>query len=292
MAKKIKYYDDYSYEEIYDTKVLGEETPEEIIERMGREFRKCLFVVKTIQSGDMLEAEIYPVYERKGDMPKTEKKEPTNKWQKNLNDMNTKKWIVRLINSNFTKNDLMVTLTYADKYYPTEQQARRDIKNYIAKVRRYRKRNGLSELKYLYVISFMPEEERSKTKKIRMHHHIIMSEMDRDIAEDLWTKGERAEAKRLKPDDMGLTGIASYIAGNNKGGRRWAKSNNLKKPQVNKSVSKLNRRATERLALSHYLHKEIFEKMYKQKYLFVDSRMFYSEITKGFYIYANMRKNC
>ena len=160
-----KYYDSYDYEDIYNKEVLGEETEQEIIERIARDIRKCKLVVKTIQSGTMLESEVYPVYSKKREMPKTEKKSETNIWQKNLNDTNTRKWIVRLINTNFGLNDLMVTLTYEDYYYPTEKQARKDIKYYIEKVRKYRRKHGLEELKYLYVISFVPEDEQKKDRK-------------------------------------------------------------------------------------------------------------------------------
>ena len=73
-----KYYDSYDYEDIYNKEVLGEETEQEIIERIARDIRKCKLVVKTIQSGTMLESEVYPVYSKKREMPKTEKKSETN----------------------------------------------------------------------------------------------------------------------------------------------------------------------------------------------------------------------
>lgn len=282
--RKRKLYKEYDYEEIYNKAVLGEETVEDAIQRGKKMVRKVL--VKTTQSGEMLESDVYPVLLN---IPEgcRKKKKRTREQQKDLNDRNTRKTFVRYVNENFTEGDLYVTLPYEDYFYPTFEQAKRDIKNYIARIRRWRKRNGLEPLKYIYVISFLEEGE--KTKKVRMHHHIIMNAMDRNVAEELWKKSNRANSKKLKPNEYFLTAVATYLAGNN-GRRRWEKSRNLKKPKQNKSVSKLSRKKLNELARDKSVHKEIFEKMYKGKYMFLDSEIRWSDYVGSFYIYARMRR--
>lgn len=282
--RKRKLYKEYDYEEIYNKSVLGEETVEDAIQRGKKMVRKVL--VKTTQSGEMLESDVYPVLLN---IPEgcREKKKRTREQQKDLNDRNARKKFVRYVNTNFTEGDLFITLPYEDYYYPTFRQAKRDIKNYIAKLRRYRKRHDMEQLKYIYIISFLEEGE--STKKVRMHHHIIINAMDRDVAEKLWTKSNRANSKKLKPDKYFLTAVATYLAGNN-GRRRWEKSRNLKKPKQNRSVSKLSRKKLNELARDKAIHKEVFEKMYKGKYMFLDSEIRWSDYVGSFYIYARMRR--
>lgn len=281
-------YNEYDYLEIYNETILGATTLEEKIEELRAAGKKYKYIVKTIQSGDMLESEIYPVYEKRKDVPRRDKEKISNEWQEKLNEKNAKKKYVRLVNTNFTKNDLLVTLTYKDKYLPTLKQAKKDVVNYLNRIKRYRKRMGLEELKYVYVLEYVDEAEQHKSKKIRVHHHIIMNVMDRDIAEDIWGKG-RAEAKRLKPDEFGLEGIARYMVKDSKG-KRWYGSRNLKKPKETKSVTRLTKRKAEKLAINENMHEELFENLYSNKYIFCDSNKYLSDITGGFYIYCRMRK--
>lgn len=281
-------YAEYNYLEIYNESVLGAQTVEDKIEEIRASGKKYKYVVKTIQSGDMLESEIYPVYEKRKDIPKRDKEKTTNEWQEKLNEKNAKKKYVRIVNTNFNKNDLMVTLSYQDKYLPTEKQAKKDVVNYLNRIKRYRKKMGLEDLKYVYVLEFVDEAEQHKSKKIRIHHHIIMNAMDRDAAEDLWGKG-RAEAKRLQPDEFGLEGIARYMVKDSRG-KRWYGSRNLDKPTERRAVTKLTKRRAEKLAVNENMHEEIFESLYSNKYKFNDCQTFFSDIVGGFYLYCRMRK--
>ncbi|NFL86825.1 hypothetical protein FDB24_11365 [Clostridium botulinum] len=284
----MKLYDRYGYEEVYnkDLNLLSEESKEDRIESLRKNDRYS-YVVKTITSGDIVESEIYPTWKNRNDMPRGKRKNKQRAAQKNLNDKNTKKKIVRLVNTNFTNNDVMVTLTYDDKHLPNEEEARKDIQNYIRKLRRYRRKEGLSELKYIYVIEFKKEEE--KSKKIRVHHHMIINKMDRDIIEKLWGKGY-ANAKRLQSDEFGLEGMARYIAKDLKGSRRWSASRNLKQPKITVSKTRLTKRKIENMIKNENSFKGIFENTYKGcKYN--DCKVMYSEINGGFYLHARLIKN-
>ncbi|MDF2609076.1 MAG: hypothetical protein K0R92_550 [Lachnospiraceae bacterium] len=281
-----KYYD-YDPEEIYDRDVLGEETTEEKIEQLrGKNYS---YVVKTIVSGPVVECEIYPVFTNKKNLPRRNKEKTSRNVQKNLNDKNAKKKVSRLVNANFTSKDLAVTLTYTDHYLPNEKQARKDVTNFLRRVSRYRKKHGLPDLKYIYVIGCVDDEERKHSKKVRIHHHLIINDMDRDVVEGLWGKG-RAEAKRLQPDDFGLEGIARYMAGQNNGSKRWYASRNLDQPKVYRSFTKLTKKKAEQMYRTQADWEETFEKIYKGKYKYLDCKPYESDFTGGFYLYARMRK--
>jgi hypothetical protein len=285
------YWEDEAGKKHYIIKILESlesESIEDRIESIRKSRKKYKYIVKTIKSGDMLESEIYPIYEKRTDRPRVDKENESKESQANLNDKNAKKKFIRLINTNFTKNDLMITLTYEDKYLPTEKQAKRDVQNYIRRLKTYRKKNKLPDLKYVYVIEYVDEELQHKSKKIRVHHHIIINNMDRNTAEDIWGKG-RAEAKRLQPDDFGLEGIARYMLKDPRG-KRWYASKNLKKPEVTRAVTKLTKRKAEQMARQKNDLPEIFEKLYNEKYICSDCTTFYSDIVGGFYLYCRMRK--
>lgn len=281
-------YADYDYLEIYNELVLGARTIEEKIEEIRSCGLKYRYMVKTIISGPMVESNIYPIYERKKDIPRKDKENPSEEAQINLNDRNAKLRFVRLVNTNFTKNDLVITLTYKDGYLPTEREAKRDITNYIRRLKAYRKKHGDPELKYIYVIGCDDSEIQHRNKKIRIHHHIIINAMDRDVAEDLWKKG-RVEAKRLQPDDFNLEGIARYLA--NQRGKRWYASRNLKKPKEYQSITKLTNRRAEKLAANENDLEVLFEKMYSNKYRYLDCTKYISGITGGIYLYCRMRRD-
>ncbi|ACD22312.1 UNVERIFIED_ORG: hypothetical protein B2H98_13240 [Clostridium botulinum] len=273
---------DYEYENIYN-RLLREETKEELIEDL-RINQNYVYWRKKITSGKIVELEIYPVWKCKHDIPRNKNRVESKKSQKNLNDKNSKKRVVRLINTNFGREDLYITVTYEDGYLPDEKTARRDMQNYIRRLKHYRKKNGMDELKYIYSIGF--EENPDKSKKIRIHHHLIINKMDRDVAEDLWGKG-RADCKRLKPNDFELTGVAKYIA--NQGPERWSASRNLKKPKISTSRTGFTRKRALNLISQPYIFKEIFEKQYPNL-IYKDHESYYSEESPGVYIRVIMRK--
>ena len=187
-------YNSAKYEFLFD---LSGENTERAFDRF-RHRNVFRYRTRTIKAGNVLEVEIFPIWNTQNEVREA-KKHTTREAQKNLNDKNAKKKFIRKINANFTEEDLCVTLTYSNGFVPDEEQARRDIRNYLRRVREYRRKNGLPELKYAYVIEFGGKDGRRK----RVHHHVIMSGMDRDKAEALWNGRGYANARRLQPDDYG-----------------------------------------------------------------------------------------
>ena len=183
MRKKLRYYQ-YSFEDVfgqewetdparpgyqeyvqktltdyYNTNILGEETREDYIDGKMKQAGKCKIMCQVIESGDMVEINIYPVYTGRKDVPRVKSGKSSRDAQKNLNDKNSIKRLIRLINANFHKGDLILTLTYGDRHYPGQQQARKDVQKYFREVRKERKKQGLPPLKYIYVTECVKEGE-------------------------------------------------------------------------------------------------------------------------------------
>ena len=282
-------YAQVSLEDCYDTGVFGVESAEERVRRKMRKLPACRIMHQRIIAGDYIESNVYPVFLNRSDIPRSPKGEGSSDAQKKLNMKNRQKKITRLMNANFRQGDLIVTLTYKDGDLPDLDRARRDMRNYLQAISRYRKKQGMTALQYIYVIEFVPEGMESR--KVRIHHHLILSKMDRDIAESKWTKG-RCECKYAQPDeDFGLEGFARYITKMESGGKHLVQcSRNLKKPIVKESVTSLTRRKMMDLVMAGDEIGHKMEQVFRGKCSYLDSEIYHSDFTGGFYIYSRLHK--
>ncbi len=243
---------------------------------------------KKIYSGKILEIEVYPISSKQQKEPRKKKSKISKPKQKNLNDKNARKHLTRLLNTNFTDKDLAVHLTYNDnEQLPDEEQARKDVVNYIRRIKRYRQKNNLPEMKYIAVIEHQEEDPDSGKKKKRIHHHIVMSGMDRDAAEEIWNRG-RANADRLKADEFGYEGLARYISKDPKGKKRWVSSKNLTKPTVKVNDHKYTRKKIDTMA-SRPEDRDLFHTLYPGYHL-NDCTVTINDITAAKHLHIRMRK--
>lgn len=242
---------------------------------------------KTITSGNVVECEIYPLWRTKNEV-RAARAHTTREAQRSLNARNARKNLTRKINANFTEDDVCITLTYKDEV-PNEEQARRDIRNYIRRIRDYRKKNDLPELKYVYVIEF-DNGDTGRPKK-RVHHHVVMSGMDRDEAERIWGKGY-ANTRRLQSDEYGFEALARYMTKDPSGSKRWCASRNLIDPNESATISdtKISKKQAEKLA-AHFVEAApaIFSKAFPECD-FIDCEIRRSDFVAGAYIYARMHR--
>lgn len=286
-----KLYDDYDYEEAYQKQcdTLEEWELEKLLKdgKVGCLYRTTTTKAENIQNGTvLLESQVYPAFKDKKDMPVTAKKRETRPSQRNLNDKNARRYLIRLANINFGKGDIWATFGWNDDCLPgDEERARKDITNFIKRINRRRKKDGLDNAKYIYILAFDGYK--------RPHFHILLSEdgMDRDELEELWGKCDRPNTRRIKPDDDFLiTGLATYISQNPHGTKRWCPSKNLKKPdKPTRSYSKFKKGNVERMARDHEELKSQMEKAYPG-FEFLDAEVKYNGINAAFYIYARMVK--
>ncbi|MGG5463519.1 rolling circle replication-associated protein [Clostridium sp. B9] len=238
---------------------------------------------KRIYSGKMLEHEIYPISQMEKKKSRREKKKESALKQKNLNEKNCKKKIVRLINTNFTTKDIAVTLSYNKENLPDSlETCKKDVSNFLRRIKRYLKKHKLPDLKYIAVI-----ENKNKGQAIRIHHHLIVSgDIARDQLESMWKKG-RCNTYRLQENDFGFEGIARYIVKEPLGNKRYSASRNLKKPKVEINDSKYNRRKVYALAMSQGGLE--LENEYKD-YKIVEFKSYVNEELGAIYINAKMKR--
>lgn len=286
-----KTYDNYDYEEAYQRQISTLEEWE--LERLMQTGKvNCLYRTTTIKSrneksgAEMLESMVYPSFPNREDVPKTAKKRETGQAQKNLNDKNARRYLIRLANINFSKGDIWATFGWDDDNMPEdEERAEKDIKNFIARINYRRRKAGLENAKYIYIPAI--------DGYARPHFHILISGdgMDRDELEDLWTKCERKNTRRVKPDDDFLiTGIATYITQNPHGTKRWRSSKNLKKPDApTRSYRKFSRKKVNGMVRDFEELKAQMEKAYPG-FKFLDAEVKYNDKVAAFYIYARMIK--
>ena len=149
---------------------------------------RTVYREKRYYCGEYLDVYIYPTYAQARSRGKRSK--PTSAAQKKLNQRHREEKLVRLLHANFTPDDLEIHLTY--QHQPeSPEEAQRLLRNYIRRVQRARKKQGLPPLKYIAVTE-------KGSKNGRYHHHVTLSGgMDRDELENLWGLGY-ANSRRLQ----------------------------------------------------------------------------------------------
>ncbi len=273
------------------------------------------------------EVDIFPYTENKRKTVKNKRKKynvETAPKQKRLNDKNSERYLIQIGNLNFG-NDIgaiHLVLTYNDYNLPkTVAEAERNIKNFIKRLRYYRRKKGLPELKYIYVTSYRFEKDVNVElgeEPVRIHHHIIINGgVDRDRVEAMWTRKRInwekyesdveyrekvyadslgfANADRIQKKNGNITALCKYLVNQamskDKRVRTWKSSTNLEKPTSSTNDSKYRRRQLERI-VKERPGRDYWEKKYPGWTLTdLDNGVSYkfNEFT-GWAIYLKLRK--
>lgn len=248
---------------------------------------KSIYATKEIRSGDQLEVEIYPEFTKgqKDQIPDEGKRK--RQAQKNLNDKNSKKMCERVIGENFTDRDIWATFTYTDDNMPASMEvATKNMQNYIRRLNYQRKKQGLSNARYVYVTEC--------SEKGRWHHHIVMDgDVDMDTVEAVWNLGKRNEIRRLQRDENGLVGMARYItkekSKKGKYQKTWCASKGLRKPKEKVNHYKTEQKDVDRIVKGDLNVCDHLMKWYGDKYDFAEAEVKYNTFNGRFYIYGRMR---
>lgn len=217
--------------------------------------KRCYREHKHICGNNYINIQIFPVMPtgrgRKG------KRKPSREVQARLNEENSKKKLLRLVNTNFEDEDLEVTLTYsADNLCDDEERARKDVQNFFRRLKR-KYDNAGAELKYIWIM-----ERGKKSGKIHFHCYVTKG-IDRTELEKTWGFGY-ANTKALVFDDKGLAGLVYY---NSKDKpltyRRWSCSKNLEKPKERKNDSRVSYKRCKEL-FEERDHAEEFKMLYPE----------------------------
>ncbi len=184
---------------------------------------RCFYREKRYYSGNYLEIDIYPVFAKAG--ARRKKYKPTSECQKILNRKNAEKKLIRLMNTNFTENDYKIELTYREDTLPTDDDAAlRELRNFLRRLKRLRKKMGLPELRYIAVTE-------KGAKKGRYHHHLVISG-DLDIKEirNVWSRGI-VHFSPLEFNEDGIEGLARYHIKEPIGSKFFQASRTLRQPE-------------------------------------------------------------
>ena len=247
---------------------------------------------RTTKAGSRLEAEIYPIFGRATE--RTAKKAKANitpERMKQLNTRNAKRQLVLLMENNFDLfEDDTVTLTYAAE--PENlKRCRKDLRNFFLRVKRWREKKGLPELKYIYAIGHDADQ--------RMHIHLVMNGgVGQKKLIELWGKGI-VNSSPLQSWGKGIQGYANYLfkqnemakdRGERAGFHMWSGSRNLKNPKVRVSDTKVSNRKVKTIAINFQtMAAEVLQKVYPG-YQLEQGRVLFSDVVDGVYIRCVMRK--
>lgn len=212
------------------------------------------------ECGDYMDVMIYPVYTK---TPVRRKKaKPTSEVQQKLNEIYAEEKLIRIANANFTPRDYKVELTYSSEYLPqSDEDADRELTNFLRRVKRYRKQHGLSELKYIAVT-----EKGSRSG--RYHHHLILSgDIELFDLVALWGKGI-VGSDLLIFDENGIANLVKYMMKQLKEfvGKKYKRSRNMIVPEAKKRDNRFSKRMIVELAKDTENRTE-YEKLYEGYHL-------------------------
>ena len=283
----------WEYEDLFNNRLTGDgsflEEPSFIqVGRMG--YRR-----RTTVSGPRIDAEVFPVFGRhqRGELRRA-KSQITREAQQRANDERSRVRLTQLVEANFGEKDLALGLSY-DGEAPGPERVDMDIRNFLARVNRARKKIGLDKVKAIYTIGGDEMPAAGYSGK-RPHVHMIMSGgLDRDRIEQLWGHGY-ANADRLQPRDKGLGGIARYFTRQKqdrapvKGKRSWRSTRNLTQPVRRSRDAKMPNGRVKRIAYDFKNEaKEVMEKLYPG-YQLQECEVRYSNVIDGVYIRCVLRR--
>ncbi len=280
-------------------------------------------------SGPLLEVDFYPVFEDGRRMPtRAPKTNPSSEEKRKHNRTVATKKFIRLANANFDTTDYLMHPTYPPEYAPqSEEEARKDIVNYLRRVRTKRaseakklKKNLKSAqeaaaqmpdntylstsvenlkaeilkleqpFKYIYVIEKQVYKSGKYAGCINWHFHLFMTGgLDGRTLERMWKNGARANCNNYQPDKFGPEAAARYMSKDPQGNKRFSYSRNLTKPTEKVKDGKVSRNTVARMAKERVDDRAYWEKRYKG-YRFIRCYNRFNEYNGHWYVSAIMYK--
>lgn len=185
---------------------------------------------RVVQSGDMLEVEYYKSIRKRGKpASRSCNKSASTEQQKARNEITAKKKCQRLIATNFTTDDLYITLTFRDNI--TQDKANNEVTNFVRRLKRYRNKHNLAPLKYIGCIE-------CGKRRNRFHAHFVITGTSIEVITALWKCG-RVKIEKLYQDGN-FADLAQYISKDVTGQRRLKQSKNLIPPV--ETVTEMNKK--------------------------------------------------
>ncbi len=186
---------------------------------------------RTVTSGDMVEIEVYKSIRprNKKNVGRSVNVNLTPEKQKAANELRAIRQARRIIAANFRPGDMWVRFSFRDDM--TEEEVDKCINRFWRRVKYYRDKHGLSEMKAYGVI------ECGKRGK-RWHYHTVLNKMSIEVLEELWGYGWVC-LKSLYSEGM-FKDLAKYMRKDEVGKRKIKRTRNLVPPK--EKVVELGRR--------------------------------------------------
>ena len=177
---------------------------------------------RTITSGRMIEVEIYPSIRKRDarSVTRSVRQNVTPDKMKSYNDIQAKKKCRRIIAANFIPGDCYLTFTFFEDM--NEEEANRLIDNFLRRLRYYRRKHGMDELKFIGCIE-------CGKRGNRWHGHFVVNKIALEVVTALWGKNGRVYCESLY-EEGGFKDLANYIRKDVTGKKRLKQSRNLKQP--------------------------------------------------------------
>lgn len=239
----------------------------------------CIYREKIYKCGDYMEVNIYPCFRKS--TQRNRKAKPSSELQKKLNEKNAKNKLVRLLNNNFTKKDIAFDVSYDDEHHPgSDEEAAKNIQNFLRRLKRYRKKNNLEELKYICVT------EKGK-RGGRYHHHLVLNGgVDITDLVEIWGKGF-CKISPLIFDTNGLLRKGVYMQKNPLCfKKKWNASKNLIQPVPEVRDQRLSQKKVREMA-NDTTDNKLYEKNYDGCF-FSQAKILFNEFNGGTYLQIRM----
>lgn len=284
---------------------------------------------KRTYSGPLFEVDFYPVFDDGRRMPtRAPKSKPSTEEQQKYNRTKATKKLIRLVNANFDGTDYLLHPTYKPSEAPqSEEEARRDIVNYLRRVRTKRaselrrvqkdladaehaaakmpqnrflagtveklkkKIDKLAQpFRYIYVIEKQTYKSGAFAGRANYHFHLFLTGgIEAATLEAMWTNGIRTNCNRYQPDKFGPEAAARYMSKDPQGSKRFSYSRNLIQPKTKTKDGTVSARTVEKMATLRVDDRDYWEKRYKN-YRFVRCYTRFNEYNGQWYVSVIMYK--
>lgn len=284
---------------------------------------------KHTKSGPLLEIDFYSIWANGRRLPsRAPKTKETSEEQKKYNRTVAMKKLVRLVNANFDSSDYFMHPTYEPSKAPQDEKAaRRDIVNYLRRVKSRREREAkrlkkelkqaekaaealpdneyLAEsvkglkgkiaklskpMKYIYVIEKQTYKSGKHAGRVNWHFHLFVTGgLDSRTLEEMWTNGLRTNCNHYQPEKFGPEAAGKYMSKDPQGAKRFCYSKNLKKPREKTKDGAVSRLSVERMATERVDDSAFWEKRYKG-YRFLRCYSRFNEYNGRWYVSVVMYK--
>ena len=199
-------------------------------------YRKETFLIRN-EKGEVTYSEESKYYTLRlgGKKTRVRNMNETPGWMKTANQKRREKKLRRLIQTNFTRDDIYLTLTYAEE--PDFETGKKKIQKFLRTLRRKYQKKGW-ELKYIY---------RTEYKGHRLHHHLIINDpthgsVRRKDIQDIWKEGaiNHYSFQRYDGGHEDAKRLSAYFCKESKNAKMqeckekksWHPSRNLKQPEI------------------------------------------------------------